>query len=180
MNGRSVQIMEESRDEATTLLRAAMGAPPNAALGRGDLTQARAGEDATIAAWSAAVADYEQAVGAREQALGRAEADIHRRMAPLSPARYLRMEQTLARALPDHRSAAWVRDMICVQRTRAAVREARRRLATLIDETDAELSAAGERRASATAELTRVLGVGRASRVTGLSSRRLNRMRAGL
>ena len=177
--GRSVQIVEDDAVDVSTLLRTALGAPDSIATMARAVRRVRADEDAALAAWSEAIAGYDEALRARDHAIARAEACLRRRMAPLSPARYARMEQSFARALPQHRSAAWVRDMIHVQRTRRAVNQARSGLAALTADNDADLSAARTARSEATTRLVEVFGLRGACQATGLSSRELSRMRTG-
>ena len=179
VGGRSVPIMGGSPADARALLQAALGTRGRGSAVLPRLARARLAEDGALAAWSAAVTDYDNALQRRQHVLNRAEAGVHHRMAPLTPARYVRMEQALDRAKAYHRSPAWVRDMLHVQRARPAVNEARSRLACLTAIEDDKVAGARQTRATATADLTRALGLGRAARVTGLSTQQLGVMSAG-
>jgi len=179
VGGRSVPIMGQSPADARALLQAALGTRGRGSAVLPRLARARIAEDDALAAWSDAVTDYDDALQRRQRVLDRAEAGVHRRMSPLTPARYMRMEHTLACVRAYHRSPAWVRDMLHVQRTRPAVNEARRRLASLTAVEDARVADARQARATATADLIGALGLSWAAHVTGLRPQRLGMMRAG-
>jgi len=139
----------------------------------------RAAEDAALDRWSTAVADHEHAAASRARAIARATAAVHRRMAPLAPTRYVRLEEAFDSTTGHHRSPEWMRDSLHVRRTQPAVNECRARLADIIEQEDVKLNAARAARAAATDELIQTAGLELAVFVTGLSPHQLHARRSG-
>ena len=143
------------------------------------LRAARAAEDAALRQRLTAVAVYAAAIEHHARVVGRATATVHRRMAPMKPGMYVKVEEMLAGdgpryAAPRHAALTCLH----VRRTHHAVNQARARLAEVTAAEDAKVTAARQVRTEATAELLR-LTADRAPMRTGLSPQQLGTMRSG-